>query len=61
MKPLRQPPSLLEEDFLGNFMTLKTSVSSFSSPLTTEACIYLAASCFVFFFLFSERGGTLAS
>lgn len=42
MKPLRQFPSLLEEDFLGNIMTLKTSVSSFSPPLTTEACIYLA-------------------
>lgn len=58
MKPLRQPPSLLEEDFLDNIMTLKTSVSSFSPPLTTEACIYLAVS---WFFLFSERGGTLAS
>lgn len=49
MKPLRQPPSLLEEDFLGNIMTLKTSVSSFSPLLTTEACIYLTASCFFFF------------
>lgn len=44
MKPLRQLPSLLEEDFLDNTMTLKTSVSSFSPPLTAEACIYLAVS-----------------